>query len=78
MIVVLTEDEVRRAIARAAVEKAHSPMAPWRWSERVGVVGLHVAGPVTAFLQDGELCRVVLAWRVEPEAPSLEEGEVPF
>lgn len=78
MIVVLTEDEVRRAIARAAVEKAHSPMTPWRWSDRVGVVGLHDTGPVTAFLQDGTLCRVVLGWRVEPEAPALEEGEVPF
>lgn len=61
MRVDLTAEEVLRAIARAAVEKAYSPNTPWKWGEGIEVYGLSGEGGVTAELRDGEERYVALA-----------------
>lgn len=60
MVVELTVDEVRRAIARAAVEKANAQGFPYRWSDCVEVDGPAVSA-VRVQLRDGAECRAVIA-----------------
>lgn len=61
MTVELTAEEVRRAIARAAVEKANAAGLPYKWSDYVDVFGLSGEEGVTARLCDGENHHVALA-----------------
>lgn len=61
MMVELTAEEVRRAIARAAVEKANARGAPYGWGEHVDVFGLSGEEGVTARLCDGEQHHIALA-----------------
>lgn len=62
MKVELTAEEVRRAIARAAVEKVNAAgQVAYRWGEHVGVFGLSGECGVWAELRDGYDCHVALA-----------------
>jgi hypothetical protein len=60
MVVELTVDEVRRALARVAIEKANAEGWPYRWGDHVQVFGPAISG-VRIQLRDGYDARVTIA-----------------
>lgn len=72
MVVELTADEVRDAIAKVAIEKANSKGLPYRWSDRVEVRGPGISA-VRVQLRDGHETRVVIALDAFVGAPRCGE-----
>ena len=66
MKVDLSPEEVRRAIARAAVEKANEKGFPYRWGAQVDAFGLSGEGGVVVELRDGDAQYVVLSRKTLP------------
>lgn len=60
----LTAEEVRRAIARAACEKANAQGRPYKWGSHVEVFGLSGEASVRASFHDQTECHIML-WRRE-------------